>query len=139
MYVNNACGCLYTIIVIYLIYTFNNNFSTIISSQFSRPSVVSSESESEIEADEGMSDDSSQAEDPTISSRKTLFKGKGKGEGKSSAKATLKGEKHLQIAQKVRHLLQYIGCCSYMYMCKLNGVNMPNINDFMNYFYCNTK
>ena len=86
-----------------------------------------------------MLDESSQPEDPTVSSRKTLFKGKGKGEGKSSGKASLKGEKHLQIAQKVRHLLQCIRCCSYMYMCQLNGVNIPNINYLMKYFNCNTK
>ena len=126
MYVNNACACLYTIVLINLIYTFNNNFSTIVSSQFTRPSVLSSESDSDIQPDEGMSDESSQAEDPTVTSRKTLFKGKGKGEGKSSTKATLKGEKHLEIAQKVRQLLQCIGCCRYMYMCKLNGINMAN-------------
>ena len=37
-----------------------------------------------------ISDGSSQQEDPTITSRKTLFKGKSKGEGKSSAKAAIK-------------------------------------------------
>ena len=52
-----------------------------------------------------ISDGSSQQEEeePTITSRKKLFKGKGKGEGKSSEKCSAKGKQHLTIAQKVRN------------------------------------
>ena len=111
IYVSDACGCLSPIKVIYIIPTFNNNSYTIYYLQFSKPSVVSYESESEIQKEECLSDESSQPEDPTVSSRKTLFKGKGKGVSKKSEKASKKGEKHLEIAQKVRKLLKYSGCC----------------------------
>ena len=72
-----------------------------------------------------MSDISSQPEDPTLTSWKTLFKDKGKGEGKSSSKASLKGQKHLQISQKVRNILQCILCQNYLYMSQENAISIP--------------
>ena len=102
MYVSDACACLAPMNVIYNIPTVNNNSYTIYYLQFSKPSAETSESESDIEQEICLSDESSQPEDPTVSSRKTLFKGKGKGVGKTSEKSSKKGGKHLQIAQKVR-------------------------------------
>ena len=77
MYVSDACGCLSPIKVIYIIATLNNNSYTIYYLQFSKPSAVSSESESEIQQDECLSDESSQPEDPTVSSRKNSLQGQG--------------------------------------------------------------
>ena len=97
---------------------------------------MSSDSESDVEDDgRNISDGSSQQEDeePTITSRKNLFKRKGKGEGKSSQKCSAKGKPHLTIAQKVRNL-----CVIYIHKYTTQH-DLDEILGAMNSFIANVQ
>ena len=70
--------------------------------QFSKKSEPSSASESE---GGSVSDASNGSSLPIIknpSSRKTLFKGKGKGLGKCSSRSSSKGDRQMELVEKVR-------------------------------------
>lgn len=71
--------------------------------QFTKKPQGYSGSESDGDA---VSDGSDASSLPTItnpSSRKTLFKGKGKGHGKSSSHSTSKGDRQMELVEKVRN------------------------------------
>ena len=73
----------------------NKSFSL----QFGKKPQPSSPSESEADAGSDASDGSSMPIITNPSSRKTLFKGKGKGVGKSSSK----GDRQMELVEKVRN------------------------------------
>ena len=71
--------------------------------QFSKKAQASSASESEGDGGSDASDGSSMPIITNPSSRKTLFKGKGKGVGKSSSHSTSKGDRQMELVEKVKN------------------------------------
>ena len=71
--------------------------------QFSKKAQASSTSESEGDGGSDASDGSSMPIITNPSSRKTLFKGKGKGVGKSSSHSSSKGDRQLELVEKVNY------------------------------------
>ena len=85
---------------VYLSFVYKNKSFSL---QFGKKPQPSSPSESEADAGSDASDGSSMPIITNPSSRKTLFKGKGKGVGKSSSHSTSKGDRQMELVEKVKN------------------------------------